>query len=63
MNNFNPIQVNLRHQKDHTTLKKIQLSGEYRIDPGNAGLFIFVIRLRHFEMISDCNKNTEFKVI
>ena len=59
-----PIQViDLRFQVDHITPKKIQLFEEYRANPGNAKLFIILIRRREIEMISDGNKLIEVKVI
>ena len=59
-----PIQViDLRFQTDHITPKKIQLFEEYRANPGNAKLFIILIRRREIEMISDGNKLIEVKVI
>ena len=57
-----PIQViNLRFQVDQKTPKKIRLFEEYRANPGNAKLFILVIRRREIEMISDGNKLIEVK--
>ena len=59
-----PIQViDLRFQTDQITPKKIQLIEEYRANPGNAKLFIILIRRREIEMISDGNKLIEAKVI
>ena len=64
MKNKYPIQViDLRFQADHITPKKIQLSEEYRDNPGNAKLFIVLIRRREIEFISDGNKLIEVKVI
>ena len=55
--------IDLRFQTDHITPKKIQLFEEYRANPGNAKLFIILIRRREIEMISDGNKLIEVKVI
>ena len=64
MKNKYPIQViDLRHQQDHITPKKIQLFEEYNANPNNAKLFIVLIRRREIEMISDGNKLIEVKVI
>ena len=35
--------LDLRHQPDHKTLKKIQLIQEYGTDPDNARLFLILI--------------------
>ena len=59
-----PIQViDLSFQVDHITPRKIQLFGEYSVDPNNAKLYIILIRRREKEMISDGNKLFEIKVI
>ena len=59
-----PIEViDLRHQPDHITHKKIQVFHEYGADPDNARLFFILIRRRQIELISDGNKLTEVKVI
>ena len=66
MKNKYPIQViDLRHQIDHISPKKIQLFEEYKHDPVNANKRIYVILIRHkqIEMISDVNKFIEIKVI
>ena len=55
--------IDLRHQLDHITPKKIQLFEEYGTDPDNARLFLIIIRRREFDMISDGNKLFEVKVI
>ena len=58
-----PIQViDLGFQVDHITPKKIQLFEEYRANPGNAKLFIVLIRRREIEMISDGNKLIELNL-
>ena len=59
-----PIQIiDLRHQPDHITPKKIQLFQEYTADPENAKFYLIVIRRREIELISDGNKLIEVKVI
>ena len=59
-----PIQiVDLRHQPDHISPKKIQLFQEYSADPENAKFYLIVIRRREIELISDGNKLIEIKVI
>ena len=59
-----PIQIiDLRHQPDHITPKKIQLFQEYTADPENAKFYLIVIRRREIELISDGNKLIEIKNI
>ena len=59
-----PIEIiDLRHQVDHITSKKIQLFLEYGSDPENARFFLILIRRREIELISDGNKLIEVKVI
>ena len=61
-----PIQViDLRHQIDHISPKKIQLFEEYANNPvyPNKRLYVILIRNKQFEMISDGNKFIEVKVI
>ena len=59
-----PIEIiDLRHQSEHITPKKIQLFHEYGTDPDNARLFIILIRRREIELISDGNKLIEIKII
>ena len=63
-----PIQViDLRFQPDQKTPKKIQLFEEHRGEPANnpnnARLYVILIRRREVELISDCNKLIEVKVI
>ena len=59
-----PIEIiDLRHQSDHITPKKIQLFHEYGTDPNNARLFKILIRRREIDLISDGNKLIEVKVI
>ena len=59
-----PIEIiDLRHQSDHITPKKIQLFLEYGADPDNARFFLILIRRREIELISDGNKLIEIKII
>ena len=59
-----PIEIiDLGHQSDHITPKKIQLFHEYGTDPDNGRLFIILIRRREIELISDGNKLIEIKII
>ena len=59
-----PIEIiNLRHQADHITPKKIQLFLEYGADPENARFFLILIRRRKIELISDGNKLIENKIV
>ena len=59
-----PIEViDLRHQSDHITPKKIQLFMEYDADPENARFYLLLIGRREIELISDGNKLIEVKVI
>ena len=59
-----PIQiVDLRHETDHITPKKIQLFQEYNVDPENAKFYLIVIRRREIELKSDGKKLIEVKVI
>ena len=59
-----PIEIiDLKHQSDLITPKKIQLFHEYGTDPDNARLFIILIRRREIELISNGNKLIEVKVI
>ena len=59
-----PIEIiDLRHQADHITPKKIQLFLEYGDDPDNARFFLILIRRREIELISDGNKLIEIKII
>ena len=57
--------IDLTHQPDHITPKKIQLfqeyAGEYDLD--NARLFLVLIRRRETELISDGNKLIEINII
>ena len=64
MKTINPIEIiDLRHQPDHITPKKIQPFREYGTDPDNARLFVILIRRREIELISDGNKLIEVKII
>ena len=59
-----PIEIiDLRHQPDHITPKKIQLFLEYSADTENANFYLILIRRREIELISDGNKLIEVKVI
>ena len=59
-----PIEVvDLRHQPDHITPKKIQLFMDYDTDPENSRFYLILIRRREIELISDDNKLIEVKVI
>ena len=55
--------VDLKHQSDHKTLKKIQLFLEYGGDPENASFFLILLRRREIGLISDGIKLIEVKVI
>ena len=57
--------LDLRHQPDHITPKKIQLFQEYggEDDPDNARLFLILIRRREIELVSDGNKLIEINNI
>ena len=54
--------IDLRHQPDHITPKKIQLFMEYGADPENAKFYLILIRRRVIQLISDGNKLFEIKV-
>ena len=59
-----PIEIiDLRHQADHITPKKIQLFLKYGDDPDSARFFLILIRRREIELISDGNKLIEIKII
>ena len=59
-----PIEIiDLRHQTDHISPKKIQLFQEYSVDPDNAKFYLILIRRREIELISDGNKLIEIKII
>ena len=59
-----PIEIiDLRHQSDHITPKKIQVFHEYGTDSDNARLFLILIRRKEIELISDGNKFIGVKVI
>ena len=58
-----PIEIiDLRHQSDHITPKKIQLFHEYGTDFDKARLFIILIRRREIELICNGNKLIEIKI-
>ena len=59
-----PIEIiDLRHQTDHITPKKVQLFLEYGADPENARFFLILISCREIELISEGNKLIEIKII
>ena len=55
--------IDIRHQFDHITPKKIQLFDEYNANPDNARLFLIIIRRREIQLISDGTKLIEVIVI
>ena len=55
--------IDLRHQPDHITPKKIQAILEYGTNPDNARLFSILIRRRKTKLICDGNKLIEVRVI
>ena len=55
--------IDLRHRSDHITPIKIEQFLEYNADPENARFFPILIRRREIELISDCSKLIEIKVI
>ena len=60
-----PIQViDLRHQIDHISPKKLQLFQVYKNDPvyANKRLYVILIRHKQIEMISDGNKFIKSKL-
>ena len=64
MKTKHPIEIiDLRHQSDHTTPKKIKLFHEYGTDTDNARLFKILIRRREIALTGDGNKLIEVKVI
>ena len=66
MKNKYPIQViDLRHQIDHISPKKIQLFEEYKNDPvyDNKRLYVILIRHKQIEMISDGKKFIDIRII
>ena len=59
-----PIEIiELIHESDHITPKRIQLFLEYGGDPENARFFLIFIRRREIELISDGDKLFDIKVI
>ena len=48
--------IDLRHQLDHITPKKIRLFHEFGADPENARFFMILIRRSEIELISHGNK-------
>ena len=55
--------IDLGHQLDHITPKKIQLFQEYGTDPDNARFVLILIRRRGIQLISDVNKLIDIKGI
>ena len=55
--------IDLRHQSDPITPKKIQIFQELCTDPENAKFCLLIIRRREIELISVGNKIMEVKVI
>ena len=55
--------IDLGHQSDHITPKKIRVFHEYGTDPDNASLFLIIFRPREIELISDGKKLIEVKGI
>ena len=57
--------IDIRHQKDHITPKKVQLSEEFDTNPlnVNARFFVLLVRHRQIEMISDGKKTKKVKDI
>ena len=59
-----PIEIiDLGHQLDHITPKKIQIFQEQGTDPDNARLFLILMKRRKIDYIIDRNKIIEVKVI
>ena len=54
--------IDLRHQTEHITPKKVQLFHEYSADPEKSKFYIILIRRREIELISDGNKLIDVKV-
>ena len=54
--------LDLRHQPDNITPKKIQLFLEYGVDPENVRFYLILTRRREIELISDGNKLIEIKI-
>ena len=55
--------IDLSHQLDLITPKKLQLFQEYGTDPDNGRLFLILNTRGEIEMTSDGNKLIEVKVI
>ena len=59
-----PIEImDLRHQLDHITPKKVQLFQEFNANPENARFYLILIRRREIELVSDGNKLIEIKIV
>ena len=64
MKTKNPIEIiDLRHQPEHITPKKIQLFLEYGTDPENGSVVWILIRRREREIISEVNNLSAVKVL
>ena len=64
MKTKHPIEIiDLRHQLDHITPKKIQLFQENSNDPENSKNYLISVRRREIELISDGKKLIEVKLI
>ena len=55
--------MDLRHQPDHITSKKLQLFQEYAADPKNDRFFSILFRRREIELINDESKLIEVEII
>ena len=55
--------IDLRHQSDHITPKKVQQFLENGADPENARFFLILTRRREIELISYGNKLIEIRVL
>ena len=55
--------IDLRHQPDYITPKKVLLFHENNANPDNARVFLIIIRRREKELISNGNKLQETKII
>ena len=54
--------IDLRHQTDYITPKKVHLFQEYGIDPDKARLLLILIRRSEIDLKSDGNELIEVKV-
>ena len=63
MKTKNPIEIiDLRHQPDHISPKKIQLFQDYSAAPENAEFYLILIRRREMELRNDGNKLIEVEL-